>query len=147
MRNKSFATLGTLALLAAASAFGQQSVPFDIPFEFHLANTVMPAGHYDVDLSAINTRGLLSVGCHGCRVRPMALTYGVGGGNDTPTNGRLVFNKYGDTYFLSEVWSSGYAQGSALYKSKTERELARTTAKTARVTPAAQTSVVLLARR
>jgi hypothetical protein len=77
----------------------------------------------------------------------MALTYGVGGGNDTPTKARLVFNKYGDTYFLSQVWSSGYAQGSALYQSKTERELARTTAKTARVTPAAQTSVVILARR
>jgi uncharacterized membrane protein len=72
MRNKSFATLGTLALLAAASAYSQDRLVFDIPFEFHFANTVMPAGHYDVDLSASYVRGLLSVGCHGCRVRPIA---------------------------------------------------------------------------
>ena len=34
MRNKSFAALGTLALLAAASAFGQQRLTVDIPFGF-----------------------------------------------------------------------------------------------------------------
>jgi hypothetical protein len=35
MRNRSFATLGVLALLAAASAFGQSRLRYDIPFEFH----------------------------------------------------------------------------------------------------------------
>ena len=147
MRNRSFATLGTLALLAAASAFGQERLTADIPFEFHIANTVMPAGHYDVDLSAINTRGSLTVGCRGCGVRPFASAYSVGGGPNENTECRLVFNKYGDTYFLSEVWSGGRAQGSALNKSKTEREIARMTPGIARVTLPARTSQVLLAQR
>ena len=147
MRNRTFATLGTLALLASASAFGQQRFAADIPFEFHIENKVMPAGHYGVDLSDANTGGVLFLHCFTCRGGAFALTYRVGGGNDTPTNGRLVFNKYGDTYFLSAVWSGGRTEGIGMYQSKTERELARSTTKTARITPPAQTSVVILARR
>jgi len=37
---------------------------------------------------------------------------------------KLVFHRYGDTYFLSEVWVPGYAQGWALTQSKSEQELA-----------------------
>jgi len=55
------------------------------------------------------------------------VTYGIGGGVNPPDEGRLVFNKYGDTYYLSEVWKPGDSQGGALAKSKTEREIARTT--------------------
>ena len=51
MKNRSFATLGILALLAAASAFGQQKLRYDIPFEFHFPDAVMPAGQYDVDVA------------------------------------------------------------------------------------------------
>jgi hypothetical protein len=47
MRIRSFTTLSTLALLAAASAYGQQALRVDIPFEFTVARTVMPAGHCD----------------------------------------------------------------------------------------------------
>ena len=68
------------------------------------------------------------------------LTHPIGGGNNAPNEGRLVFNKYGETYFLSQVWTPGYSQGGALTKSKTEREIARTTSP-------AQTSHVIIARR
>ncbi len=147
MRNRTFATLGILALLAAASAFGQQRVSFDIPFEFHFANAVMPAGHYAADVSAGTTQSLLSLDCHTCQAHASVLTFKIGGGIDVPTEGRMVFNKYGDTYFLSEVWSSGRAQGSGLGKSKTERELARTTPDVARITVPSRKSPVIIASR
>jgi hypothetical protein len=38
--------------------------------------------------------------------------------------GKLVFTRYEDTYFLSTVWTPGYAQGREIPKSKSERELA-----------------------
>jgi hypothetical protein len=147
MRNRSFATLGILALLAAASAFGQQSLRYDVPFEFHFANTVMPAGQYDVNVAVGNARHLLSLRCSTCQANMIATTYPIGGGTDVSTEGRLVFNKYGETYFLSQVWSPGYSQGGAVNKSKTEREIARTTPDVARVTLAARTSHVIIARR
>jgi hypothetical protein len=140
MKNRSFATLGILALLAAGSAFGQQKLRYDIPFEFHFADAVMPAGQYDVDMTANNVQHLLAVDCRNCDARAFSLTYPIGGGNNEPNEGRLVFNKYGDTYFLSQVWTPGYSQGGALNKSKTEHEIAR-------ITSPAQTSQVIMARR
>ena len=110
MKNRSFATLGILALLAAGSAFGQQKLRVDIPFEFHFSNTVMPAGQYTVDADSRNARDLLFLDCFACRAQAVALTYGIGGGTNLPTEGRLVFTKYGDTYFLSEVWIPGRLQ-------------------------------------
>jgi len=130
IRNKSFATLGTLALLAAASAFGQQRHEFDIPFEFHFANTVMPAGHYEVITSGSHS---LLVHCYTCRISRLSPTIAIGGGPKTNTESRLVFDKYGDTYLLAQMWSPGSAFGIGLNKSKTEREIARTAPYVARI--------------
>jgi hypothetical protein len=148
MRNRSFATLGVLALLAAASAFGQSKVRYDIPFEFHFMDTVMPAGQYDVNVAFNNVRNLLSLECYACGAHGYTVTHGIGGGdNNLPDEGRLVFNKYGDTYYLSAVWAPGDPQGGALSKSKTEREIARTTPDVARVILAARKSHATIARR
>ena len=147
MRNRSFATLGVLALLATASAFGQSRLRFDIPFEFHVLNTVMPAGQYDVNAAFNDMQNVLSVECSACRAHGYIVTYGIGGGTDVPDEGRLVFNKYGDTYYLSEVWTPGNSQGEAVAKSKTEREIARTIPDMARITPAARKSHVTIAQR
>jgi hypothetical protein len=127
MKKRTFATLGIVALLAAVSAFGQQRTRVDIPFEFHLAGTVLPAGQYEVIVGAHNMENLLSVECAECRAQANATTFGIGGGADALTEGRLVFNKYGETYFLSQVWSPGYSQGRAMNQSKTEHEIARAT--------------------
>ena len=122
-------------MLAAASAFGQQKLRVDIPFEFHVADAVLPAGQYDVDRDGRGMHNLLSLDCFACGSRAIALTYQIGGGDDVSDQGRLVFNKYGDTYFLSEVWVPGYAQGGVLNRSTGEQELARATvsARTSRV--------------
>jgi hypothetical protein len=148
MRNRSFATLGVLALLATASAFGQSTLRYDIPFEFHFMDTVMPAGQYDVNVATNNVRNLLSLECYAVRAHGYTVTFGIGGGdNNLSDEGRLVFHKYGDTYYLSEVWTPGDSQGAALAKSKTEREIARTTPDVARVTLPARKSHVTIARR
>jgi hypothetical protein len=146
MRNRSFATLGTLALLAAASAFGQQKLRYDIPFEFHFADTVMPAGQYEVNAAANNVRHFLSLECYTCQVHAYSTTFGIGGGGNLPDQGRLVFNKYGETYFLSEVWTPGDSQGGGLTKSKTESETARTTPSVARITVPVRKGVTIARR-
>ena len=148
MRNRSFATLSVLALLAVASAFGQSKVRYDIPFEFHFMDTVMPAGQYDVNVAFNNVRNLLSLDCYAVRAHGYTVTFGIGGGdNNARDEGRLVFNKYGDTYYLSEAWAPGDSKGGSLAKSKTEREIARTTPAVARFTLPARKSRVTIARR
>ena len=139
MRNRSFATLGLLALLAAASAFGQPRLKADIPFEFRVGTTVMPAGQYYVNPDFGAFGKLLSLDCHECRAKAVVVTHSVSG-NEASTEGRLVFNKYGDTYFLSAVWLSDRRVGSGLQKDKTERELAGSAS-------LARTSLIVLALR
>jgi hypothetical protein len=140
MKKKSIATFGLLALLGAAPAFGQQISRVDIPFEFRVGATVMPAGQYTV-AGSFGTNRMLFLRCYECGPRTVtALPHSIGGYHNQPTEGRLVFHKYGETYFLSQVWSSQGGPGDGLTESKSEREISRRASLT-------QTSVVLLARR
>jgi hypothetical protein len=46
-------------------------------------------------------------------------------GRVMPKRDELIFNRYGDSYFLSEVFTAGEQTGEELYPSKSERELRR----------------------
>jgi hypothetical protein len=115
------ATLGLLALLATGSAFGQQGMTFDIPFDFRIGTSVMPAGEYKV--TQFLNSGLTDIASEARKVDVRVLTH-VGGRNAAPNKSKLVFNRYGDRYFLSSVWQSGTDAGRVLPVSKVERELA-----------------------
>jgi hypothetical protein len=134
--------MSTLALLAAASAYGQQVLRVDIPFEFSVANSVMPAGHYDV----IGTPNMLKIYNYASRNSVLVTTNNIGGGSNESADSRLVFNRYGDKYFLAEVWATpGSPQGSGVIKSKAEREAASANPDVARVTVPVRTGSVTLA--
>jgi hypothetical protein len=120
MTNRIFATLSTLTLLTAASAFAQSIVMHvDIPFEFKVGETTLPAGRYDVRPEV--APHVLSIRCFECRAGAMIITNAVQEGK-IPEKGKLVFKRYENTFFLSRVWSAGYSQGRELRKSKAERE-------------------------
>jgi hypothetical protein len=48
---------------------------------------------------------------------------------DTQEKTSLVFNKYGDQYFLSQIWTAGGNSGRELLMPRQERELAKNTIK------------------
>ena len=52
----------------------------------------------------------------------------------TPDKGKLVFHKYGDEYFLSQVWKPGANIGNQLRKTQREIEVAAGRVATARST-------------
>jgi hypothetical protein len=113
------------ALLAAApAAMGQTrigDVIADVPFAFSVGGQSLPAGHYvvaavgdDIRISNSQTNGLF-IPTHGAM--------------RTASDGtKLVFHRYGDTYFLSAVWVAGSTTGRELFRSRAERELAARTA-------------------
>jgi hypothetical protein len=133
MKSRIFATIGSLTLLTAA-AFAQSRVAqYDIPFAFQVGTTVLPAGHYDVHAQA--AQGALSIRCFDCKAGVMVLTNAISAA-DMSGKTVLVFHRYGERYFLSAAWTSGYDQGRGLRKSKAERELARDVAQDSPVTVA-----------
>lgn len=135
MRSVFFATLGSVALLFAASAYGQSRTT-DIPFEFQVGEVVLPAGHYDVGRVFAHNPNLLSLRSKTDQV--YFITNSIAFTQAQPED-KLAFNRYGNRYFLSKVISAG--SGNELIKSKTECEIARNTPKSG------PDQIVLLARR
>jgi hypothetical protein len=108
-------------ILQASLAFAQQTTLIaDIPFDFVVKNTTMPAGQYTI--SGMNNKVLL-ISSRDWHHRMYVTTDGVDSAK-LPTDNKLVFNRYGDEYFLEQIWVAGVAQGDRLPLSSRERELA-----------------------
>ena len=113
------------ALLAAASVAVGQTKPGDIvvnvPFSFVAGAQTLPAGHYIVAAMDDTVRIFNS--------QTTGLYLPTHSASRSSTDGtKLVFHRYGDTYFLSAMWIGGNAIGRELPRSKAERALADRTA-------------------
>ncbi len=123
-------TLNTFVLVMSAAAmlgttglYAQSGVVANVPFNFTAENVKMSAGEYT--LTAINrTSGvirMLNVATgHSILVNaPASLATYKGNGEET---GKLIFHRYGDRYFFSEVWTPDGLRGHVA-PSKLEREI------------------------
>lgn len=107
-------TASTLLLGQAVSS----RLKVEVPFNFEMANLKLPAGDYQVsDFSRLAVHVSNRKAGNDVVTIQNVLAYDSTDEKDV----RLIFNKYGDRYFLSEIWYPGIAR--ALPKSKTEREL------------------------
>ena len=112
-------SLRALLLLAASAAIGQTTgVVADVPFSFVVAGRQFPAGHYTVTAASDNCLWISDSQHRGTYV-PMHDSF-----RSTSDGTKLVFHRYGDTYFLSAVWVSGRTIGRELYPSRAEKEAA-----------------------
>ena len=109
-----------LALLAASSMFAQESkkmVTAEIPFAFHAGGAMLRAGEYTV---AGNSSGVLELRSKDAKSTAMVITHNIRPAT-LETQGKLIFNRYGNEYFLSQVWTPGVG-GLGLPKTKLEKE-------------------------
>ena len=123
MKNQLFALIGLGLLLVTASAYAQTGVvKANVPFNFIVNNTDLPAGAYTLqnlgiagaamviespDRKVVN--GFLPNSCES---------------NTVPEVSKLVFHRYGAQYFLTQIWTAGNPRGKELPKSGREREVA-----------------------
>ena len=113
---KTYATVGLFTLLAVAPAFAEQPLQATIPFDFTIGSTRMHAGEYVVNFERSFTWVKRADGKASYALLTIPLRVA-----DSSEPARLVFNKYGNSYFLSQIWSRGY-NGRQLHKSKAELE-------------------------
>jgi hypothetical protein len=117
---------------AVASANAQLSIPIraKIPFDFSVGDKKLAAGQYTFSrLSgfADNKTMLVSSVDSSTRVFQLTLAARV----QTPKNESiLVFHKYGDQYFLEQIWLSGEQEGTQVSESRSERTIRRQLAQT-----------------
>jgi len=106
--------------VGTVSAQVSNGVKADIPFAFTIANQTLPAGQYTVH--KLNDLGSLTVTGKGSG-SAMIQSHRVV--SSTPQKlTKLVFHKYGDRYFLYQIWVQGEDTGRELAKTPLERELA-----------------------
>jgi len=115
---RTLVTLGLSAVLSPVALLAQSNVNANIPFDFTIGAKSFAAGDYSIRLlsecvlliqSAKDGTGVMTM------VQPGEKTQRPDG---TPV---LVFNRYGDRYFLSKV--SGDDRGWNLRQSRAEKEM------------------------
>ena len=110
-----------LTLLVVTSAYGQERVRANIPFAFTAAGKTLPAGQYDFVREANDEAIRVSSAAKGPGVIATVMTRLGGGIHTTAEDAHIVFDKVGDTYFLSEIWIPG-VDGFLLHITKGKHE-------------------------
>jgi hypothetical protein len=108
--------LATAAVSANAQAHAN-TVVANVPFEFSVGYKAMPAGEYSVQTIVSAGNGLLIQSTDG-KISALRLTNATDRINDK-SQPRLVFHRYGERYFLAEIWN-GANTGRQLAQSQEE---------------------------
>lgn len=113
---------GVALMVALVSAHAQSSsVVADIPFDFNVGGKSLKAGEYSVRAFTTNSDALL-ISSQDSNDRAIRLAQSIEA-RIVPKQAKLVFHRYGQRYFLSEVWTTGERTGRQLTKSGEERAL------------------------
>ena len=116
-----------LPLLLVGSAYAQlPGIPIraSIPFDFSVRGKTLPAGQYEVTRINDEPEGLLLRNVHDKHDYVVFVTEPKDG-RKIPNRNLLIFNRYGESYFLSEVVTAGIQTGQELTPSHEERALRR----------------------
>jgi hypothetical protein len=125
LNKQKLSIVATLTLIVSISTIGiagfSGRVRAEIPFDFMVGDKQFKAGEYYVE----RLRGIHSAGTLIIRGEEdnEAANFNVNNVTDKSDEGaRLVFRRYGNQYFLAQIYDGLNNQGAALFKSKAERE-------------------------
>lgn len=107
----------------------------DIPFAFIAGGSHLPPGHYHVYHPG--DPYLIVIERDDGRARAMEYVHPSASAADQSST-KLVFNKYGDQYFLAQVWTEADAEVHHCFKCRMERALVARTLKPESVVVAAK---------
>jgi hypothetical protein len=126
MKKRTFVmtSLLLLSLMAAAQVVqAQEALVVNIPFEFVAGKLTLPAGEYRVEKLEKNSVVVLT---HCTQPGASAVVMTIAAqANEPQSDSKLVFNRYGNLYFLSQYWMAGSSRGRLLLKSAREEEISR----------------------
>jgi hypothetical protein len=92
----------------------------NIPFQFHAGNVKLPAGEYGIhvlDGSDLTTLEITSADGTTSALFQVEQT----SADSTPAKSELIFNKYGNRYFLAKAFEEGNSSGSKVLESRYEK--------------------------
>ena len=106
MRTRALVMAGVVALAVMSStrvAHAQETMEVNVPFDFVAGGrSFLPANIPSMS----RAQGNAHFGRSQCRRFSVIITHAAVA-PDPQTESKLIFNRYGDRYFLSQVWSEG----------------------------------------
>lgn len=123
MNKNLLASVMALSLLMTAAASSQTvHVRAKIPFNFITAGATLPAGEYDIQ-SFGASQNLLSIYNRNSSVGKLFRSNPCDSLRASSIS-KLVFHRYGDRYFLAELWMQGQSSGYQVPEPVREKETA-----------------------
>jgi hypothetical protein len=128
LRKQILSVVATLSLIIPMSIIGfaglSGSVSANIPFDFMVGGKEFKAGKYSVSrLFASNTTDTLIIRSADKSEAANFNVNSVSGKGESQA--RLIFRRYGNQYFLAQIFDGESREGYGLLKSKAEREAAK----------------------
>lgn len=108
-------------ILTAQVAQAQQALIVNIPFEFVAGSVTLSPGEYRIQ-NPLRNSAIVLIQSSDSAASAMVVTMAKQA-NELQTDSKLVFNRYGDRYFLSQIWTAGASRGRELSKTAREKEL------------------------
>jgi hypothetical protein len=106
-------------LAMAGTSFAQsKGVRANVPFDFTVGKQVLPAGDYTIKRES---PGLIVISNHDKHLS--VLTIADQDGTRSPNGGKLMFHKYGDRYFLSEILCGSEDMNLIVHPSRAESKV------------------------
>jgi hypothetical protein len=123
-RNLLAIALSLPLLLSAAAQAQTTQLKVTVPFEFIAGDTVLPAGDYDVQSTGPWGGKALSIHNVTSNAGTFLLSNSCQLAKTSDSN-KLVFYRYGQKYFLAEVWTVNTLIGRKMPLDQRQTELAR----------------------
>jgi len=109
-------------LMTAAASAKAVHMRVIVPFNFIAAGTTLPAGEYDIQ--SFGTEGkLLSIHNRNSSAGILVFSNSCESLNAS-SHTKVVFHRFGDRYFLAELWVQGHNTGNQVAPASYEKEVA-----------------------
>ena len=123
---RTFTMLSLVLMVTAVSVCAQseRSGVLNIQFNFIVGGKTLPAGEYTVEPNKKDSHNVWLVQSREGNASALFTTMPVRA-DQTQEETKLLFHKYGDQYFLTQIWTLGGTTGRELLMPRLERELAK----------------------
>jgi len=123
----SFLLLPVFALTIFAGKASAQidgDLDAEIPFQFHVGTRELPAGKYRIHLLDEGSLRVMEITSTDGSTSAL-FQVEESDAKSAPAQSELIFNKYGDNYFLSKLYDEGDPSGSELIESRYEKQISK----------------------
>ena len=114
-------TITYAAIPVDADSIG--SIRVDVPFDFIADHSTLPAGKYTIQSAGATLNGVIRITSDDGKASVFLSTHSAQSLRSKDET-VVIFHRYGDQYFLFQVWAIGDTIGSEIPKSSLERQAA-----------------------